>query len=522
MMAEQSYLHLARAHELKDKKQRFLYRFFEMLPGGLAWLTLIGLVVASRFIPGPTSIVLIIFVIFWFFRTIYFSFHLKSGFDKTRQEQRKNWKQKLEELSFPRPTLPDITSWRAIWHLIIFPSYREPYEVLRDSCEALKNSGYPLNRIIVVLALEEREGKIARAKAERIQEAYKNTFGHLLVTFHSGREGEIAGKGANETYACKETIERIIKPAAIPYEHIIVSAFDSDTRATPGFFHCLTYHYLTCEKPLRSSFQPVPLYTNNIWCAPAIARVLSFSSTFWQMIQQIRPEILITYSSHSMGLAPLVEIGFWQKNVVSEDSRIFYQCFLHFDGDWTVMPIYFPITMDANIAKTLWQTMKNQYKQQRRWAYGVENIPYLLFGYTKNKCIPFRKKFLHAWNIVEGFHSWTTHSIILFVLGWLPIWFGPKDFSFTILSYNLPQIAGLFMRIAMLGILMTAYLATMLMPPREKKPTVWEKIGFFAQWILSPLALFLSTIPALDAATRLMLGKYMEFWVTPKQRIEKT
>jgi len=31
--------------------------------------------------------------------------------------------------------------------------------------------------------------------------------------------------------------------------------------------------------------------------------------------------------------------------------------------------------MDANISDTLIETLKNQYKQQRRWGYGAENIP---------------------------------------------------------------------------------------------------------------------------------------------------
>jgi hypothetical protein len=37
------------------------------------------------------------------------------------------------------------------------------------------------------------------------------------------------------------------------------------------------------------------------------------------------------------------------------------------------------------------------------------------------------------------------------------------------------------------------------------------------QWLLVPLTIvFLSAVPALDAQTRLMLGKYMTFWVTDK------
>lgn len=513
-----SYLRYSKPYEIKNKKDRLIFRFLEMLPGILAWSTFAIIIVGSKFFPEQISLFLIAFILFWFLRTIYLFFLLRSGFKQTKRNEHEPWDKKLELLSFPRPTLPSVSSWKDLWHLVILPTYQEPYEVLKDSLEALLQSGYPTRKMIVVVAFEQREGQAAQEKAKRIEKEYQKQFGHFLCTFHPDMPGELAGKGANETYAAKQVKEKLIDPLKIPYAHIIVTVLDADTRVGKNFFNCLSYHYLTCEKPLRSSFQPVPIYTNNIWDAPPLVPVISFSTTFWQMIQQSRPEILITFSSHSMGFQPLVEIGFWQENVVSEDSRIFYQCLLYFDGDWSVEPLHFPVYMDANIAPTFWQTMKNQYKQQRRWGYGAENIPYLLFGFLKNKRIHWRKKWQYGFNIIEGFHSWNTHSIILFVLGWLPIILGNHSFKFTILSYNLPQIAGLFMRVATIGVFISAYLANFLLPQEPKTRKKLSRLSIAFQWLLGPLVIFLSTIPALEASTRLMLGKYLGFWVTPKQR----
>ena len=43
------------------------------------------------------------------------------------------------------------------------------------------------------------------------------------------------------------------------------------------------------------------------------------------------------------------------------------------------------------------------------------------------------------------------------------------------------------------------------------------------QWILLPIStIFFGSFVALDAQTRLMLGKYMGFFVTPKARMQKT
>lgn len=513
------YLRLARSKDLKGKKERLVFRFFEMLPGILAWSTFIVLILGSRFFPNQTSLVLIVFILFWFLRTVYFLIHLVSSYQQAKKNQKIDWKTELDSLSFPIKTLPQLNSWQDVWQLVILPTSIEPYEVLKDSLQSLAESGYPKEKMIVVVAFEERVGALAKENAKKVREEFSDIFGKFITTFHPDNiPGELRGKSANQSFAAKQA-RLEIDQMKIPYESIIVSAFDCDSRVEKLFFHCLTYHYLNCEKPLRSSFQPIPLYTNNIWHAPALAYILSFSATFWQMIQQNRPEVLITYSSHSMGLKPLVEIDFWQENVVSEDSRIFYQCFLYFNGDWQVVPLKFFINMDANIASTFWQTMKNQYKQQRRWAYGAENIPYLLFGFLKNKKISLKEKWRHGLNIIEGFHSWATHSLILFGLGWLPLFLGEKNFSFTILSYNLPQIAGLFMRLSMIGMIGSMYLSIILMPQENKQASIKDKIIFSLRWILGPLTILLSTVPALEASTRLMLGKYLGFWVTPKIRL---
>jgi len=519
----QSYLRVGRATELASKKHRILYRTLEMLPGLTAWGTFLVLIIGSWLAPGFISILLIAFVSFWFLRTIYFSVLLYFGYQHTKQSLATDWGKHFKEVKLPNKNLPSLNSPDLLWHLIVIPTAHEPYPVLAQTLEAIEKTDFNKEQIMVVVGCEARFPDSAAEKQELITKNFAKSFGKLLITIHPDNvPGEIRGKSSNQSFAIKQALNQLVDPLKIPYEHIIVSVLDSDTRISPEYFNCLSYHYLSCAKPLRSSFQPIPVYTNNIWEAPIISRILAFSTTFWQMIQQARPENLVTYSSQALGLKPLVDIGFWQENVVSEDSRIFYQCHLNFDGDWRVIPLAITVSMDANVAPTLKETIINIYKQQRRWAYGAENIPYLLYGYFHNPRISFVEKFRHALAMIEGFHSWTTHSIVLLVVGWLPLWFGPKSFSLTLLSYNLPQIAGTFMRVAMIGIILTGYLSITLMPQKNRKLSRRDKISLLLQWILAPISILLSTIPAIDASTRLMFGKYMGFWVTPKNKTAPT
>ena len=316
----------------------------------------------------------------------------------------------------------------------------------------------------------------------------------------------------------------IIDPLGIDYEDILISVFDIDTQVGKDYFPRLTYVFLTTPDRQHSSYQPIPLFVNNIFEAPALARVVSFSCTFWQMMNQARPERLTTFSSHSMPFKALNEIGFWTTDHVSEDSRIFWQCFMHYDGNWRVTPLNYPVSMDANVASGFWKTMVNIYKQQRRWGWGVENVPYMLYGFMNNARISAHKKLYWTFNVVEGFHSWATNCIILFVLGWLPVMLGGEKFNTTLFARNLPHITRLVMTLAMLGVVTSAALAIVLLPPKPKWFKGWHYLLYVLQWILMPITLIVfGSVPGLEAQTRLMLGGRFRlgFWVTPKSRPNK-
>lgn len=514
------YLKIGTAQDLKNSAERGLYRFFEMLPGILS-LSVLGLgVILSWKLPLAVAFFIIVYDIYWFIRSIYFSFHLRAGYSKMKVYEKTDWLKKLEKIEMPRNNGLKAESWKDIYHLVVLPMYKEPLEVVRPCFSALEKSDYPKDKMIVVFSCEESGRQESEETVKKISEEFQNCFFKFLITWHpKNLPGEIPGHGSNDSWAAKTALKEVINPMGIPYENIIVSSFDIDTCVFPKYFSCLSYHYLISEKPTRTSFQPIPLYINNIWQTPVISRVFAFSSTFWHTMNQERPEKLITFSSHSMSFKALFEVGFKQPNIVSDDSRIFWQCFFQFDGDYRTEPLYYPVSMDANAAGGFFKTMKNIYKQQRRWAYGASEIPYFLFGFLKNKKIPLRRKVLLSWEVIEGHVSWATSAILIFCLGWLPLVLGGSEFTRTLVSYNLPVITSWVLTLAMMGLLVSVYFSLILLPPKPLNYGRYKYFYFAIEWFLLPMIMiFFTAVPALDAQIRLMLGKYMGFWVTPKTR----
>ncbi|MEA3293005.1 MAG: glycosyltransferase family 2 protein [Patescibacteria group bacterium] len=511
-MEEKYYLKVGRASDLKNPKDRRIYRFFEIFPGAVSWFTLLILIFLSWLLPFWVAIFIISFVLYWLTRTVYFSFHLRSCYSKMKKCEKIDWMQKLNNLKDKK--------WTDIYQLIIFPTYKESLEIVRASMQSLIKSDYPNEKMIVVLTAEKKGGEETRRIAETIEKEFKDKFFKFLLTYHpSDIENEIAGKGANENWGARRAKEIIIDKLNIPYKNIIVSCLDVDTYIFPKYFSRLSYCYLTVKNPLRCSFQPVPFFINNIWQTPPVSRIFSFSSSFWHMMCQERPEKVTTFSSHSMSFETLVDVDFQQVNVVSEDSRIFWQCFLKYDGNYRVVPMYYPISMDANVASTFLKTMRNVYKQQRRWAYGVENAPYYFFGFMKNKKIPFFKKISFGFISFEGYWSWATNSIMIFLLGWLPLVLGGREFNQTLFSYNLPICVRIMLTLAMFGLVGSAYLSIVLLPPKPPNYGKARYLFFVLEWFFLPLVMvFFTALPALEAQTRLMLGKYMGFWHTEKFR----
>ncbi len=487
-------------------------RIWEIIPGLLSWSSLVILSILALTVSFWIAIFVIAYDVYILIRIVYMSVHLLYAYKRLKEYRTVNWIQKLTE------TKSEV-NWNTIHHIIVIPTYDESIHVLRTSIASLVAADYPKERMHVVIGFEERAGETAKNRAKKLSKEFTASFGTFLTTFHpDGIPGEKRVKSANATWAIQR-MEEVLKSKKIPDDMVLVSNFDSDTVAPPEYFSYLTYVFSTTPDRYRASYQPIPVYNNNLWDAPSFSRVVAMGSTFWQMIESTRPERLVTFSSHSMTLRVLKDVGYWHRNVISEDSRIFWQCLLKYDGNYRTIPLYTTVSMDAALAPTWWQTLKNQYKQKRRWAWGIENFPYLVEGFIHNKKIPFKTKATYLFRTLEGHYSWATAPIIVAVLGWLPVLFGDPSFHQTFLSYSLPFITRTLMTIAMSGLVISATLTILLLPKRPGHYSPFRYALIIVQWALVPIiATVLSAFPALDSETRLMLGRDLNFNVMQKSR----
>jgi hypothetical protein len=489
-------------------------RFLEIIPGAMSWGVIIFLVSMALWQPVVCAILIIVFDFYWIIRTLYLTSLLIMAYRNLSRQKKRNWL--LDSRNAAKAQ-----DGRALYHLIIFPTYKEGLEIIRPSLEALKECNYPKDKMIVVVAFEERN-KEARLNAEILEREFKNSFYGYLSTFHpDGLPGEARTKGANATWAAKYAGD-FLSAQRIPFENVIVSCFDADTCVEKEYFGCLTYHFLTTPLPHQASYQPMPVYNNNIWYAPSFARLVEMSASFCQMIESMRLEKFVTFSSHSMSFKTLVAIDYWPVNMISDDSVVYWKAFLYYKGDYRVVPLYITVSMDVAYASNFFKTILIQYKQKRRWAWGVENFPFLIHGFFSNKGIPLMLKIRRTYHLLESHVTWAIWSIIIMIIAPLPILFGGDIFKQMSIGYNLPQITGMLLNFTVGASFVWIILSWTILPPRPKDVRWFKNVVMIFEWAIVPvIILILGSIPALDAQTRLMLGKYMEFYPTEKMRPKK-
>ena len=350
-----------------------------------------------------------------------------------------------------------------IYHLVIYPVVKEAKEIIKPGIKSLSEQEFPSGRMLVVFALEDRAAEKIKKSVLALEQKYKIKFLDVLTLVHpTNVPGEAAVKGANVTHAARQTAGYLQKKN-IPFENAIVSCFDADTVVSRHYFSCLTYQFMISPYRLQSSFQPIPVYHNNIWDVPGFARVIESGSSFFQLIEATNPEKLVTFSSHSMSFKALVDCGYWPVDMISDDSAIYWKCLIHFDGKYRVVPLHVTLSMDIAGSHDFWDTVKSVYRQKRRWAWGG-NFPIVMRAFLKSRGIPLYKKIQYGFKLFEGHVSWATWGFILSLIGWLPALFAQQEYLNSVLYYNTSRITAMIFRLTAISLITSIMISIGLLP----------------------------------------------------------
>jgi hypothetical protein len=398
----------------------------------------------------------------------------------------------------------------------MFATYNESIDILEPSVKSLTEVDYPAKQIILVVAYEERGGKQTEENAKALVERYGKHFRMALAVKHpDGIVGEVKGKGGNITYAGRALTAQITKEGIDP-ANVVVTTLDADHRVSKNYFSYLSFLYATDPNRIHKSYQPIPMFYNNIWDAPAPMRVIATGNSFWLLMETMRPHRLKNFAAHAQPLAALIATDYWSVTTIVEDGHQFWRTYFTFDGDHEVVPVFTPIFQDAVLANTYLKTFKVQFLQLRRWAWGVSDFSFVVRNSITNKNIPWSSKLPHIGRLFESHFSWATAPMILTFVAWLPLYLN-YQFSFTPLAHTLPIITSRILTLASISIVITIFISLISLPPKPKRYRKTRFLGMLGQWVLLPVtSMCFASFAAINAQTRLMFGRYLEFYVTEK------
>lgn len=263
-------------------------------------------------------------------------------------------------------------------------------------------------------------------------------------------------------------------------------------------------------------WQPAIMFYNNIWELPAITRVPSTLGSIWNLSQLPRRDRLINQQNYALSLKLLDKAGYWDADKIPEDWGIFFKSFYKNKGDVEVEPIYLPVKVDAAQSTSFLKTIKNQYEQQKRWAWGVSDDPWIIKAYLLNPDIPFFTRTMRLINVMWAHFLWPVNWFIITIGLTIPTIINPA-FGRTTLGYMVPKISSFVLTLALAFLLVMIVFDNIYKPKRPAHVSWFRALIMPLEYILMPVAGFLfSALPGLDAHTRLMLGKYLEYRVTEK------
>jgi hypothetical protein len=539
----------------------WLRRLLEMVPGTISWAVLILPLWLSFSYPWLVAYFVLSFNFYWLCRALWFSGAVIVAFRRIRQVTGVDWNARLGAVGAPSARISELRALLeaerprtalgavagatldrrekhairtelsdleritkldeppppvdAFVHLALIPTYTEPIEKLRATVRALADAEWPKDRkICAIITRETDEGGIENVRV--LREEFGDAFADFIHILDPLEPGIVIGKSSAMAWGGKYLYRLLVRERDMDPHRILITDLDADFRVHPQYFAYLTWMHLSDPNRETQLYQPIPYLHNNLWQAPVFQRLFAAVLTQLQMWRSVLPEKLQSFSSYSTTLHLVHDVGYWATDAIPEDSRFYWKSYFRYGDRFRAVPLFIPIYGDAVRARTYWRSMAEQYLQVRRWAWGVTDIPYVIQNAIRHDEIPFWSRF---WRIVNLFGEHINWAIAPFVITFgatVPLLVNPA-FAETTLGQNLPVFASGMLTLALVSLLVLVAVESRIVPSRPPEWGRFERFLSYVQWIGLPLVgIFFSTLPALDAQTRLLTGRYLEYRVTEK------
>jgi hypothetical protein len=546
-------------------RYRWLARMLEMVPGTISWAVLILPLWLSFSYPWLVAYFVLSFDFYWLCRALWFSAAVIVAYARIRRVLASDWTQRLENvvlasaavadvrgLDVPEDAQPMAGAWgvsltarngeavtrrakhdleedlrrvaalsepppspNELIHLALIPTYTESLEKLRHTVRALAEAAWPAERkMCAIITRETDEGGIANVAALRGE--FGDAFAEFIHILDPLEPGIVIGKSSAMAWGGRYLYRLLVRERGMDPHRIMITDLDADYRVHPQYFAYLSWMHLTDANRDTQLYQPIPYFHNNIWDAPVMQRLFAAVLTQLQMWRSVLPEKLQSFGSYSTTLHLVHDVGYWATDAIPEDSRFYWKSYFRYGDRFRAVPLFIPIYGDAVRARGYWRSMAEQYLQARRWAWGVTDIPYVIQNALSHPEISFWSRFWRVMNLFGEHINWAIAPFVVMFGATVPLLINPA-FAETTLGQNLPLYASVMLTIALVGLFVLVIVESRIVPPRPARWGPVQRIASYVQWLGLPfVGIFFSNLPALDAQTRLLTGRYLEYRVTEK------
>ncbi len=546
-------------------RARLIQRALEIVPGAVSWLLILSPLLLSFRFPEIVAWFVLTFDFYWLYKAVVVTSSVCVAFGRVRHTTAADWRTRSLALADPEARLAEIDRLvplirtrvaelrgreerlaavggrreldrlelerrdliallaragaplpdpRRLYHVALIPTYTEPFEKLYETVRALAEADYPRDRLMVAIITRETDLE-GRRNVARLRDLFADRFVHFFHILDPLEPGIVVGKSSAMAYGGRWLYREIVRLGYDPVD-VVVTDLDSDYRVHPQYFGYLTYTFLTEPDRYRRLYQPIPMFHNNLWETPLPVRLVAVGATHVQMWRSLTPEKLVSFSSYAVSLRTVHEVDYWATDAIPEDSRFYWKSFFRYSGEFRAVPLFIPMYGDAVRARSYPRTLVQQYTQIRRWAWGITDIPFYIRNSFAHREIPRTLRIRRLIDLWMDHINWAIAPFVIIFGANVPLLLNPA-FAQTTLGQNLPLYAAWLLTGAFCCLLILVFVEEQIAPPRPAGWGIATRAMTYVQWLALPIVgLVFSNLPALDAQTRLMTGKYLEYRVTEK------